>query len=115
MSWLGGVGGVMAEQASQNSPLFQALYSRYKRAHSPTAQQPGATPSFDSSLVQPEPVGPQIMSNSPDEAMARGKIVTQPTLAKLGESGPEAVIPLTPRPDNHFQPDMLMGRYRSRR
>jgi hypothetical protein len=112
MSWLGGVGGVMTEQVAQNSPLFQSLYSRYKRAHSPIAQPLGSTPSFDSSIVQPER-GPQIISNSPDEAMARGRIVTQPTLAKLGESGPEAVIPLTPRPENHFQPDI--GRYRSQR
>ena len=38
-----------------------------------------------------------------------GSIVTQPTLAKIGEHGPEAVVPLTPRAGNKLQPDLLEG------
>src|SRR6185436_13212535 len=42
--------------------------------------------------------------------MERGGVVTQPTLVKLAEHGqPEAVVPLTPRPGNRLQPDMLEG------
>ena len=39
-----------------------------------------------------------------------GGIVTKPTLARIGERGPEAVVPLTPRPGNKMQPDVLEGR-----
>ena len=38
-----------------------------------------------------------------------GGIVTKPTLARIGERGPEAVVPLTPRPGNKLQPDLLEG------
>lgn len=40
---------------------------------------------------------------------AKGTIVTKPTIARIGESGPEAVVPLTPRPGNHLNPDILEG------
>ena len=43
------------------------------------------------------------------EAMAAGQIVTKPTFARIGEHGPEAVVPLTPRAGNHLQPDILEG------
>jgi hypothetical protein len=39
-----------------------------------------------------------------------GGIITKPTLARIGEKGPEAVVPLTPRPGNKMQPDLLEGR-----
>jgi hypothetical protein len=42
--------------------------------------------------------------------MERGGVVTKPTLVKLAEHGPEAVVPLTPRPGNRLQPDLLEGR-----
>ena len=45
-----------------------------------------------------------------DEAAAQGTVVTRPTIAKLGEEGPEAVVPLTPRAGNKMQPDLLEGR-----
>ena len=38
-----------------------------------------------------------------------GGIVTKPTLARIGERGPEAVVPLTPRAGNKLQPDLLEG------
>jgi hypothetical protein len=38
-----------------------------------------------------------------------GAIITQPTLARIGEHGPEAVVPLTPRAGNKLQPDLLEG------
>ncbi len=41
--------------------------------------------------------------------LAHGAIVTSPTIARIGESGPEAVVPLTPRAGNRLQPDLLEG------
>ena len=38
-----------------------------------------------------------------------GAIITEPTLARIGEHGPEAVVPLTPRATNKMQPDLLEG------
>lgn len=40
---------------------------------------------------------------------AQGTLVTKPTLARIGESGPEAVIPMNNRPGNKVQPDLLEG------
>lgn len=39
----------------------------------------------------------------------QGAIVTKPTIARIGEKGPEAVIPLTPRAGNKMQPDIMEG------
>lgn len=41
--------------------------------------------------------------------LERGAIVTSPTVARIGENGPEAVVPLTPRAGNRLQPDLLEG------
>jgi hypothetical protein len=41
--------------------------------------------------------------------MARGGVVTEPTLAVVGESGPEAVVPLNSKPDNYGRPSMVFG------
>ncbi len=47
--------------------------------------------------------------NPYEESLAQGKIVTKPTVARLGESGPEAVIPLSPTPGAKLSPDLLAG------
>lgn len=39
--------------------------------------------------------------------LARGKIVTKPTVAILGESGPEKVVPLNANPENRVLPGPL--------
>jgi hypothetical protein len=41
------------------------------------------------------------------DLLAGGSVITEPTLARIGERGPEAVVPLTPRPSNKMQPDLL--------
>jgi hypothetical protein len=43
-----------------------------------------------------------------------GKMVTQPTLAMVGEKGPEAVVPLTDQPGAKVTPGMLGGMPRTR-
>ncbi len=40
---------------------------------------------------------------------ARGKLITKPTIARLGESGPEAVIPLNNKAGNRVTPDLMEG------
>lgn len=47
------------------------------------------------------------------DAFGGGKIVTTPTVAKLGDKGPEAVIPLTSQPGEKLSPGMLGGNPRT--
>lgn len=60
--------------------------------------------------------GPDLsMSDQPDsELMGQGKMVTQPTLAMVGDKGPEAVVPLTDQPGAKVTPGMLGGMPRTR-
>jgi hypothetical protein len=53
-------------------------------------------------------VGSDMGSGIPQ--LAGGTLITKPTIAKIGEAGPEAVVPLTPRPGNKMQPDIIEGR-----
>lgn len=41
------------------------------------------------------------------EPMAAGKVVTSPTVALLGDKGPEAVVPLTDQPGNRVSTKMF--------
>lgn len=43
------------------------------------------------------------------DAFAGGKIVTKPTTALVGDQGPEAIIPLNPKPGQKTSPGMLGG------
>lgn len=64
-------------------------------AYNPQAPQrtPYRNPNTDGSAA----VNPTGMAGQP---MAHGQMVTKPTLAVLGESGPEAVVPMNPSPHN---------------
>jgi hypothetical protein len=53
----------------------------------------------------PKPGIARIAESGPE--IAGGRVVTQPSLVKLNKG--EAVIPLTPRPQNKLQPDLLEG------
>jgi hypothetical protein len=69
---------------------FAQVYKAVIQAHpelKPPPEQIGMPP--------PGAVGPPPM---PVQAMATGGVVTQPTLALIGEAGPEAVVPLMPQP-----------------
>ena len=48
-----------------------------------------------------------IWNPQPEEDLGAGKLVTKPTIARVGEKGPEAIIPLTPRAGNKLSPDLL--------
>ncbi len=102
--------GVMSRMASgvssdvrakfQGSPLGRAISSYRNRPSDGASAQPmpGSGASYD----------------SPD-MMADGGIVTKPTKVLLGEKGPEAVVPLTDRPNAKLTPGMmpaLRNRYR---
>jgi hypothetical protein len=56
---------------------------------------------------QPSPQGIEDTIDLADDSFARGKIVTSPTVAMLGEKGPEAVVPLNNQPDNKVSGAML--------
>lgn len=64
-------------------------------------------------VPDPMPV-PQTDVTAPPEAMAGGKLVTKPTLAMVGEHGPEAVVPLTDQPGAKTTPAILGGAPRTR-
>lgn len=115
------------------------MVGKYQRYHDQRNGIPGAPPAaaygaanpagsmtnypkpdpFDGAVGAPqsEMMGPQEQEMAGDttalgpgpEAMARGKLVTQPTVARLGESGPEMVIPLNGKAGNHTSPRMLEG------
>ena len=70
-------------------------------AGDPSAEQ-GVQDAINSTL-QPAPVG--------TEPMADGQIVTKPTLVMLGEHEPEAVVPLTDRPNAKVRPSVMGRRY----
>ena len=61
----------------------------------------------DNSMAPPPPVDGM-------DAFAGGKLVTQPTVAMLGEKGPEAVVPLNSAPGQKVTPGMLGGGIRTR-
>jgi hypothetical protein len=48
------------------------------------------------------------------DIMGSGKIVTQPTLAEVGDKGPEAVVPLTDQPGAKITPGSLGASPRTR-
>ena len=120
-------------------PLLQDAYSMYKRARSgapglPTPQgpppvNPDGTPAPEPLAAPPDAALPPEMAGGqqspvpssspwqhywqqpPMDSMAKGQIVTHPTVARLGESGPEAVIPLSPTPGAKLSPDLLGSAY----
>jgi len=76
-------------------------------AQAPTFAQPDQVPAPQPALPMPPapaPLAPPPPMPAPPPpgvipAMASGGVVTQPTLALIGEQGPEAVVPLSPDPD----------------
>lgn len=108
--------------------LLQNPNSRYKAQHSGGAllpapdapEMPSASggPSLDPLYSAPDasqdPSDPGLgiqsrWTGTQMPSYGKGKLVTHPVVARLGESGPEAVIPLTPRVGNKLQPDLLEG------
>jgi hypothetical protein len=53
-------------------------------------------------------------SGSGFDMFGSGKMVTEPTLAMVGDKGPEAVVPLTDQPGSKTSPGMLGGAPRTR-
>jgi hypothetical protein len=67
------------------------------QAQAPQAPQSFASPFGNMRFGQPQ-------------AMADGDVVTEPTLAMLGEDGPEAVVPMGGNPDATITPGMMQPR-----
>lgn len=119
-----------------NAGRMVGKYQRYRDHHNgipgapPAAAYGAANPAGSmTNYPQPDPFdgavgapqsdmsGPQEQEmaggNSPEgppiESYGAGKLVTHPTVARLGEAGPEMVIPLNGKPGNHTRPDLLEG------
>lgn len=78
------------------------------------ASLPGAAATIPPGPMPPPPPvsapPPNNMAPSNQSPMAKGSIVTRPTVAMLGDKGPEAVVPLNNKPGNKVKPSMLFGR-----
>lgn len=103
----------MAQGAANQSPLFKALYNRYMSGRTPLNNfgSPPPPVGMPGSGDDEQPVGPDVGDSvgTGVPQLAGGSLVTKPTIAKIGEKGPEAVIPLNPRAGNKMQPDVLEG------
>lgn len=55
--------------------------------------------------IAPHPMTAKVAESGPE--MAGGHIISSPSIVKLNKG--EAVVPLTPRPGNKLQPDLLEG------
>lgn len=94
-----------APAATPNVPVPVPMPAPVMPAPAPPAMPPPPVPVPQAALPVPPPVaapppailGPngQPLPPSGIPAMAQGGVVTQPTLALIGEAGPEAVVPLT--------------------
>ncbi len=65
--------------------------------------EPGSMP-MQPGMPQEDDAGPMGYDNA-----ARGVLVTKPTIARVGEHGPEAIVPLNNKMGNHVRPDLLEG------
>lgn len=131
-----------AKGMALRSPVGRAIAAgmpRYRQQHSATDPGP-QIPSQETADAMSEPsdslggmnvpVDPNeqaaAMSADPRlssafEPMAHGRMVTKPTLALLGERGPEAVVPMNTNPENKVSmpptpgilrpPEMVQPRY----
>jgi len=68
----------------------------------PTGTRPQYPPQGAYGAPRPTGMRPQMQQNQP-------QIVTQPTRARLGQNGPEAVVPLNPNQRSRTRPGMFSG------
>lgn len=134
-AFLGGLASNIGQNALANAtnpkrhPIGNAIYQSIRNrglgnvgvSSDPNAMvgPPAMSPNAPGAPNPPGPPGPPdssagdegagLAGNVIEDLAAGGKLVTTPTIAKIGEKGPEAVIPLTPRAGNKLQPDILQG------
>ncbi len=136
-SFFGGIGKALMDREMSklaNKSLTGAVmegaspgtYSRYHRGGAPMAPQaPGMGPSdpgyySDSQSDMDPSMGSNVMDQGTQNygdgmiPAAHGTIVSRPTKVLIGESGPEAVVPLNNNPDNKVNAASLesVGGYR---
>jgi len=101
----------LQQAAMQNAAQAQPMASPPPPMAAPMAAPPPAA--APAALPPPAPPTPQLLgpNGQPVTAMASGGIVTQPTLALIGEAGPEAVVPLNdasaPQPGAVLRPTQM--------
>lgn len=84
-------------------------------AGSATEMPPPPVPETITAQPQPQqntfasPFG-NMRFGAPPTAMEDGQMVTEPTLAMLGENGPEAVVPMSGNPNAKITPGMMQPR-----
>lgn len=98
-----------AKYRAQHTPLGQAIAGvrqRYRQQNpSPQPQQPDT----GVPMPQPEAMGDPDLAGLQPDMMAHGRMVTKPTVALLGERGPEAVVPMNSDPNNKISMPAVPG------
>lgn len=101
-----------AKYKAQQTPLGRAIagpMNRYRQHHADQAVQANAAEQpmpYDPNqmtppqLPQPEAQGDSDLAGLQPEMMSQGRMVTKPTLALIGDRGPEAVVPMNANPAN---------------
>lgn len=94
--------------ADPNQSLANSIYSGYQRYRTNRGNQNLIQdPATAAGASAAYPFDPSASVEPPPEPMGGGKVVTQPTLAIIGDKGPERVVPLTPSPNNKVNPTQL--------
>ena len=88
--------GPMGTPEAMQDPMGDAAGSQDSQMSSSYTPQPQMDTGDDS--------GPMGYDNA-----AKGILVTKPIIARVGESGPEAIVPLNNQPGNKVRPDLLEG------
>ncbi len=107
-----------AKYKAQQSPLGRAIaggMNRYRQHRADQAVQSNAAeqpmPYDPSTMPQLQAQGESELAGIQPDLMAQGRIVTEPTVALLGEKGDEMVIPMNGDPNNKTSMPMRQ-RYR---
>lgn len=121
-----GLSDVLAQglkRRANNSPVGSAIMGAYRnKQNEDRAFSNQLMANFDDQIATeqtPTPTDPTLTGGDPAAfdagAYAQGGIVTKPTVALLGEHGPEKVVPLTDVPGAKVSPILGMGGVRTRR
>jgi hypothetical protein len=109
---LGGIGKGIVERSVANR-----LANRYRQQNPGAGQEiagPGWTGQPAPPIQPPQPPQPGVPPSDDAGPMgydnaARGVLVTKPIIARVGENGPEAIVPLNNNAGNKVRPDLLEG------
>lgn len=96
-TYLGAVAGQQAQAQQGGQAAMQAQLGAYGTQTSGITQNASSQGQFETNKASLGDTAGKSFVNAAAGLFAEGGVATEPTLAKLGERGPEMVVPLTPR------------------